>query len=311
MRKTIVFCCLLFAGCASGTPGAAPITNNLRPYQAPTASATAPEPAGLILSFQTPLPSATPFTYMVKAGDTLSQLAQKFNVSLDGLVAANPNVNPNAMSVGQVLKIPSQQNPAGAATPTPVPVSVKQIACHPTLDGGMWCFVLVHNDSAGLMEDISAQITLIDSGGKPLAGQTATPPLDILSPNSSLPLIAFFAPNIPSDARPLVQILTAIRSQSNDARYLQARLQNISVHVDSSGLFAQVGGQVNLPSASKPAKLIWVAAVAYDAAGEVAGVRRWESTAGIPAGGSLPFTFMVSSLAGQISHVELAVEGRP
>ena len=175
----------------------------------------------------------------------------------------------------------------------------------------MWCFVLIHNDSADTIEDVTTQITLLDQGGKSIASQTATPPLDILYPDSSLPLTAFFALDVPSDAQPQVQILTAIHLQPNDPRYLPAVLQNPSYQVDSSGLVAQVSGQVNLPSSSKPAKLVWVAAVAYDDAGNVIGVRRWASTAGLNPGGSLPFSFMVSGIGGTIARVEFAVEARP
>ena len=62
---------------------------------------------------------------------------------------------------------------------------------------------------------------------------------------------------------------------------------------------------------SNPASLVWVAAVAYDDAGRVVGVRRWESTAGISPGGGLQFAFEVSSLAGEIEKVDFVVEARP
>jgi hypothetical protein len=193
-----------------------------------------------------------------------------------------------------------------------VPFPVKQIACHPTSDDGMWCFVLVTNNSANFIEDVTAQITLMNADGKSIAGQTATLPLDILAPNSSLPLTTYFAPDIPLNAKPQVQILTAIQIQPNDVRYLPATLQNTTVKVDESGLTAQVNGQVVLSGSSpSPAKLVWVAAIAYDDEGEVVGARRWESTSNLSAGSSLPFSFMVSSIAGSISRVEFAVEARP
>jgi len=250
---------------------------------------------------------------MVKSGDTLGQLAQKFNVSLYALMAANPNVDPNSMSVGQTLKIPSiSQNSSGASTPTPAPFPVQQIVCYPTVDRGMWCFVLVTNNSSNFIEDVTAQITLLDVNGKAVASQTTTLPLDILPPNSSLPLTSYFAPNVPLNAKPQVQILTAIQIQPNDPRYLPATLQTTSVKVDSSGSTAQLTGQVVLAaSSSGPAKLIWVAAVAYDELGGVVGVRRWASTTSLSAGSSLPFSFMVSSMAGTISRVEFSVEARP
>ena len=242
----------------------------------------------------------------------MGQIAQKFNVSLYALMAANPNVDPNSIAIGQTLKIPSQQNLSGASTPTPVPFPAKQIACYPTSDLGMWCFVLVNNNSSNFIEDVTAQITLTDANGKSIASQTATLPLDILSPNSSLPLTTYFAPDVPLDAKPQAQILAAIQIQPNDPRYLPATLQKTSAQVDASGLTAQVNGQVFLAaSSSSPAKTIWVVATAYDGFGGVVGVRRWESTSALSAGSNLPFSFMLSSIAGKISRVEYAVEARP
>lgn len=47
-------------------------------------------------------------SYAVKAGDTPSSIARKFNVKLDSLLAANPNLDPRRMRVGQPVKIPPQ-----------------------------------------------------------------------------------------------------------------------------------------------------------------------------------------------------------
>lgn len=311
MRKILILC-ILFAAACNTNKSATPISKNIQPYLTLTSTAIASRPDGLVVSVTTPLPSPTPFTYTVKSGDTTGQIAQKFNVTLYALMAANPNVNPNSISVGQTLKIPSQPNSLSASTPTPVPFPVKQIACYPTMDRGMWCMVLVYNNSSNFIEDVTSQITLIDSNGKSIASQTATLPLDILPSNSSMPLTTYFAPDVPLNAKPQVQILTAIQIQPNDPRYLPATLQKTSVQVDASGLTAQVSGQVLLPSSSSSAaKSIWVAAVAYDESGGVVGVRRWESTSAVSAGGSLPFSFMVSSIAGNISRVEFAVEAKP
>ncbi|MBI5105598.1 MAG: LysM peptidoglycan-binding domain-containing protein [Solirubrobacterales bacterium] len=45
-------------------------------------------------------------TYTVKAGDTPSGIADQLGVSLDALLAANPDVDAQTLSVGQKLKIP-------------------------------------------------------------------------------------------------------------------------------------------------------------------------------------------------------------
>ena len=312
MQRIVIICILLLSACAPNSTGGTPIVKSLQPYLTVTPSTTPEKPDGLVVSVKTPIPSPTPFIYIVKAGDTMGQIAEKFNVALDVLQAANPDVDPNGMAVGQKLNIPSNpQNPSGEATPTPVSFPVEQIACHPTADRAMWCFVLVHNDSPEILEDISAQVTLLDANGQSLASQTAFLPLDTLPPNASLPLSVFFAPDIPLDAKPQVQILTAIRLLPGDARYLPATIQNTLVQVDWSGLSAHVNGEVFLPTGAQPARTVWVAAVAYDEAGNVAGVRRWESQTGIQPGGSLPFSFVVSSIAGKIERVDFAVEARP
>ena len=274
-------------------------------------SGTLHTPDGLVTA-ETPLPSPTPFTYSVQTGDTMSSIALKFGVSIDDLQAANPQISPNAMSVGQVLNIPSSpDNPSGEPTPTPAPFTVQQIECYPTTDKGMWCFVLVHNDFSDFMENVSAQVTLVDANNATLASQTALLPLNILPPDTSLPLAVFFPPEIPLDAKPQVQVLTAIRLLPNDERYLPATINNTLVQVNADGRSARVSGQVLLPSQAKAASQVWVAGTAYDDAGRVVGVRRWESSAGLSRGGSLPFEFMVSSIGGKIARVEFAVEARP
>jgi LasA protease len=45
--------------------------------------------------------------YSVKSGDTLGQIAQRYGVSLESLIAANKLPNPNLLEVGQELVIPA------------------------------------------------------------------------------------------------------------------------------------------------------------------------------------------------------------
>jgi len=265
-----------------------------------------------LITPEAPLPSPTPFTYTVQRGDTISSIALKFGVSMDDLQAANPEISPNAMSVGQVLKIPSNPaNPSGEPTPTPVPFTIQQIQCYPTADQGMWCFVLVHNEYPDFMENVSAQVTLVDANRAAIASQTALLPLNILPPNTSLPLAVFFPPEVPLSVKPQVQILTAIRLLPDDGRYLPVTIHNTLVQVDGDGRTALAKGTVLLPGGDKTAGQVWVAGTAYDEMGNVVGVRRWESNTGLSPGGNLPFELMVSSLGGKIARVEFAVEARP
>ncbi|KAF1085308.1 Spore coat assembly protein ExsA [Sporotomaculum syntrophicum] len=64
-------------------------------------------------------------TYRVQAGDTLFTIAKKFSVTLDNLIAANPQVNnPELIQPGQLIYIPKQaqdttQNHSGGGNNEP------------------------------------------------------------------------------------------------------------------------------------------------------------------------------------------------
>jgi LysM repeat protein len=308
----------LLTSCTAQRTDSTPFPSTLIPFLTSTSVPLSPsgtfQPPEGVVAAETPLPSPTPFAYTIQQGDTISSIALEFGVSIDDLLAANPEVSPNAMSVGQVINIPSNpQNPSGEPTPTPASFSIQQIECYPTTDQGMWCFILVHNDFPDFLENLSAQITLVDANNAPLESQTALLPLNILPPNTSLPLTAFFSPpsGIPPEAKPQVQILTAIRLLPSDERYLPATISNTLVQVNADGRSARVNGQVSLPTDARAASQVWVTGTAYDEMGRVVGVRRWESGAGLTPGGNLPFEFIVSSLGGRIEQVEFAVEARP
>ncbi len=63
-------------------------------------------------SAQTPAPTSGPI-YIVQEGDTLWSIALRFNITVDELIAANPTINPNFISVGQELTIPGLEGIQG------------------------------------------------------------------------------------------------------------------------------------------------------------------------------------------------------
>lgn len=303
MRKILLLSIFLYA-CASSTPPNESTDAALQPYLTATPEATSTP--NVLVIVETPLPTNTPQVYIVESGDTISEIAEKFKIPQADLIAANPDVNPNALAIGATLIIPDPSTSlAAASTPTPLPVPITQAACHPTADSGNWCFALVYNNTTDMLENVSAQITLLDEANNPVASQTAFLPLDILSPNSSLPVYVFF-PNTPANVNPQIQLLSAMPGGS---AYLPAILDNTIARIDWDGKFTQVSGQVFLPAESNAATQVWVAAAAYDANGTVVGVRRWEGGALQP-GSSLSFDFSVSSVGGEIEAVEFFVQAR-
>ena len=50
-------------------------------------------------------PSGKRVYYHVRSGDTLSVVAERFHTTLDDLVALNPQVDPNALKIGERLRV--------------------------------------------------------------------------------------------------------------------------------------------------------------------------------------------------------------
>ena len=62
----------------------------------------------------------TPVVYVIKKGDTLSKVANKFDVEIEDLLAANPDIkDPNKISLGQEIIIPTPSAAPPAASEEP------------------------------------------------------------------------------------------------------------------------------------------------------------------------------------------------
>ncbi len=108
----------LLWGCARKQyPGRTPEAPNSGGSTSPAVESTdplpeatdGPTPSGLPDAGALPQPTAPPQVYVVQAGDTLSAIARRFGTDLNELVKANNINNPNALQVGQQLRIPSTE----------------------------------------------------------------------------------------------------------------------------------------------------------------------------------------------------------
>jgi LysM repeat protein len=308
MRKYLAGCFLLVCLAACGpSRTTAPDIGTAAPFQAATASSSLTVLPGLT---EIVLPTPTTFSYTIVQGDTLGGIASRFGVTLEALIAANPGVQPTALRVGQKLVIPSGNQVPGEPTPTPAPLVVVQTHCWPESTGGLWCFALLRNDFAETVENLSAQFSLLGPGGQVLASQTVNTLLDILPPGGSMPVQAHFPPPVPGQPAVRVQVLTSTRILPGDTRYLPVEVDNTLVGLDASGRTAQLSGRVTVGGAGS-VNTLWVLATAYDAAGNVVGVRRWAPDAAVSAGTPIPFAFQVFSLGPEIARVDFLAEARP
>lgn len=116
----LLACLAALTACAPEPPQALlptlPAVLDITPAPTLDIDATATAFAGM--SLPTPTPAAL---YTVQGGDTLSALAERYNTTVEEIVAANGMTDPNSLQPGQTLIIPSLlQTPQAAASPPPV-----------------------------------------------------------------------------------------------------------------------------------------------------------------------------------------------
>jgi len=126
--------------------------------------------------------TATPTIYVVEGGDTLGNIALKFDVSVDAIMKANGLTDPNSLSVGQSLVIPVegvlQATPspqalvptqAGVVTPPPTGTAIAQtgapqVAIRSISDAGSLSSERVTIVNLGTVVDLTGW-TLADNEG--------------------------------------------------------------------------------------------------------------------------------------------------
>ena len=298
---------LLLTACAGNLADSDPVLEltPYRPFITPTVQ-TIPVNASTPL----PAPTPTPVVHVVVAGDTVSGIALKYGVEIAAVLAANPQIDPRAMSVGTQLLIPSSSTSAISSNSSiPESLTVGTLNCLPS-GSGIWCFLPILNDLDYPVENITVRIIVGNSQTGELADQISTPPLNILYPDATIALAAYFNIPLTEPLQSSFELLSAQAVHDGQSRYLETALQNIQTSIDPSGLSAVINGEISLVDASSKASHIWMAAVAYDAQWMVVGVRRWENSSLLNGGQWLPFSFQVYSAGGSISKVDMLVEAR-
>ena len=66
------------------------------------------------------------FSYTIKAGDTLYQLAKTYNTTVEAILAINPGINPNNLQIGQRICIPEAGKPSPRCPRGSFPYTIKQ-----------------------------------------------------------------------------------------------------------------------------------------------------------------------------------------
>ncbi len=256
----------------------------------------------------TPAPTPTVQIYSIKENDNLTSLSKRFSVSLEAILAANPNLIPEALIIGQTIIIPSEdQSSVSGLSGTPVPIEISQGRCFVMFDGTV-CILTVSNPSSQDITNLLVECSLLDSSQNILSSQEETIPFEILPAGSALPVLVRYADKSGSAINSRT-ISAAIIDPSKNTHQLLIP-DNLQIVKTWDGLSASVKGSVTLGAGIKSGS-IRLLALSEDKQGEIIGINKKDIELKLAADQPIKFEMAAYSLGPLIDNIKVMIEYSP
>jgi LysM repeat protein len=256
-------------------------------------------------------PSPTPHIYEVVENDTLTGIANLHSVPLEEIIAANPGIDPNFLTIGLTLTIPIVGVPPELIPiTTPIPLTIYLPKCYGLSNHSFQCFAVVENDTAIDVENVSAKIS-IKISDENMVSNTAYMPLDILPAGEKAAVLARFSYPLPPKITGEAELISVIPLNQTNQRYLQTDLRIAKIDYSQDGNTSTIMGSVSFPPEQPDVGEVWVSVFAYDAQDEIVGIRKWVADEITESTNDVDFRISVYSLGNPIETVDVLVEARP
>lgn len=291
--RPLIFCLfisVLIVGCTPShetLPSTTPTEYPLITLQVRRIASSTP-PARIVL-VQTPTlpppPPATPVIYIAQPGDTLLNIADRFGVQLAALEAANHQLNPQHLQIGQELIIPNPENTGDGLpilrSPTPPPLALAAPTCYETRTNPLLCLGAVHNTLSYDLERVIVRVQLYDLNGILLDNQDTVIEQSLIPAGETAPYRVVFSHENVEAVYAVAYLLRADAAAQSRERFLWLRVKDEALN--------QQAGQVVVSATlynpgPQPVAALRMVVTLSDAAGDVVGYRVLQSAIGLTAG---------------------------
>jgi len=254
----------------------------------------------------TPAPTPTPIIHTIVAGDNLWDLSRKYGVSVSALQEANAILDPRRLQLGQELVIPQPEPEEQAIpTPTPLPYVIQRLTFHRTPVGSLWCLGEVWNTTGTVLEEVQVQVTLRDEAGRIVATGQGVPALDAIAPNQHVPFALLFRDPPQSFVKYQAQPLRGVAALPGSNYYTDLAI--VEDRGQMRGSYFVVQGRVrNTGAVTATVRLV---VTAYDAKGNVIGLRSQPLSTPLAPGAQSPFTITLLPVSQPVSSYAVQMEG--
>lgn len=248
-------------------------------YDSVTPTPTRTRQAVVRMAMQpTPQATATPKTYTVRENDTLLDIAIQFGITVEELQAANPEADPRALQIGQVLLIPDENNPTApvlmGAPPPPLPIRAPN--CYGTPTNSTICLGTLINDQERPVEQAQVAVQVIGNDGRVLEERITTIEQNVIPVGQHAPYRVLFA-GIPEEevAGVVASLSSATLADDLTGRYVPLQVEN-EVLNQQNNLWTLTADIVN--TSEQTARAPRAVLTLYDETYQAIGYRVWQSS---------------------------------
>ena len=215
--------------------------------------------------------------HTIQADDTLLDIAIRYDISLESLLLANPDVDPRALQIGQQLTIPNIDDSTEETTrPAPVPLIVSSPECYPTSTDSALCIGLIRNNQPQPVEQISLSVA-IERDAAVIQESTVVIEQSFVEPGGIAPYRAIFnGVEAEEVERVVVTLQSAVLTNTINDRFANLDIKNDSLVQDGNRfIFSADIVNVGERTSQSPRLILTL----LDADDRVYGYRIWEGNA--------------------------------
>ena len=273
----------------------------LTPRPTATPAPATPQPTA------TPAPTPTALIHTVVAGDNLWDLSRRYGANVSALQEANAILDPRRLQLGQELVIPQPEPGEEQAIPTPTPLAyaIRGLTFHRTPVGSLWCLGEVWNTTSTTLEEIQIQITLRDEAGRAVASGQGVPALDVVTAGQRVPFALLFHNPPESFAHYQARPLRGIAALPGSHRYTDLTVVEDRGRMQGDQFILE--GQVR--NTGTVTATVWVVVTAYDAKGDVVGVRSHSLPVSLAPGVQSPFAVSLLPVSQPVFSYAVQTQG--
>lgn len=254
-----------------------------------------------------PAPTPTPLVHVVALNETISAIALRYGLDMGAVLAANPDIKPNALPVGTEVIIPIGNTEAQIGlVAESLALEVDEPDCAAAREGGLWCFVTVSNPLSEAAVMVSVTLSLEGVAGEDLGSLDMPLLLEKIDPGQSLPALAYFPSAPQGDFSATARLTSALPLAQSGRAYLPVSI--INEQVDLQGRSALVSGELEMDGEEGSQTMMRVAALGFDETGRLVGVRLTEVEMAFEPGNAVDFEMRIYSLGNPVDSIALMAE---